>query len=98
MKHKSDALELFKEFLMEAECQLGKKLKVLRTNGSGKYFSREFIQYLKDSGIVHEKTNPDTPQENGVAEQVNRTLVTMMIVMLESVKSFVGCTTWPYAL
>jgi len=61
-------------------------------------FSTKFIQFLKSSGIVHEKTNPDTPQENGVAEQVNQTLVMMSITLLESIKSQIGCTTWPYAL
>ncbi len=98
MKKKSDALEAFKDFLMEAECQLGKKLKVLCTNGGGEYFSAEFIQYLKNSGIIHEKTNPNTPQENGMAECVNRTLVTMSIAMLKSTKSNIGHTAWPYAL
>ena len=77
---------------------MGQKLKVLRTDGGGEYFSGNFIRYLKDLGIVHESTNPDTPQENGVAERVNRTLVSMVVAMLESVKSKVGRTAWPYAL
>src|SRR5258708_35344885 len=42
--------------------------------------------------------NPHTPQENGVAERVNQTLVTMAIAMLKSVESKVGCTAWPYAI
>ncbi len=49
-------------------------------------------------GIIHKKTNPDTPQENGVAECVNRTLVRMAIAMLEGIKSVIGCTAWPYAI
>ncbi len=68
MKRKSDALDLFKDFLVEVEHQSGKKLKILCTDGGGKYFSTEFIQFLKSSSIIHEKTNPNTPQENGVAE------------------------------
>src|SRR5260370_30315941 len=98
MKKKSNALELFKDFLVEAECQSGKKLKVLHTDGGGEYFSTDFIQYLTSSGIVHEKTNPDTPQENGIAEWVNQTLVTMSIALLESIKTEIGHTAWPYAL
>jgi hypothetical protein len=43
-------------------------------------------------------TNPRTPQENGIAERVNRTLVTMTIMMLKSIESKVGQTAWPYAL
>src|SRR5258708_9608814 len=98
IKKKSNALNIFKDFLVESEHQTDKKLKIFHTNGGGEYFSNEFTQYLSDHGIIHEKTNLDTPQENGVAEWVNRTLVTMSIVMLESTKSFIGCTTWPYAL
>ena len=98
MKKKSEVLDIFKIFLMEAERQTGKKLKIFWTNGGGEYFSNEFIQYLEELGIVHEKTNPDTPQENGVVEQINWTLVTMSIAMLESAKSQIGHTAWPYAL
>src|SRR5260370_28383332 len=98
MKKKSEALEFFKDFLMEAEHQSGKKLKVLHTDGGGEYFSTDFIQYLKSSSIIHEKTNPDTPQENGIAEQVNQTLVMMSIVLLESIKTEIRHTAWPYAL
>jgi hypothetical protein len=98
IKRKSEALEQFKEFLSQSEQQLGKRLKVLCTDGGGEYFSTEFVEYLKAEGIVHEKTNPDTLQENGVAEHVNRTLVTMTIAMLESVKTVIGRTAWPFAL
>src|SRR5260370_31306375 len=98
MKKKSEALKIFKDFLMQAECQLSKKLKVLCTNGGGEYFSNDFIQYLNNVGIVHEKTNLDTPQENGVAKCVNRTLITMAIAMLEGAKSHVGQTSWPYTI
>jgi len=54
--------------LVESERQTDKKLKVFRTDGGGEYFSNDFIQYLSNHGIIHEKTNPDTPQENGVVE------------------------------
>jgi hypothetical protein len=98
MKNKSDALERFKEYLAEAERQTGCKLKILRTDGGGEYFSSEFATYLKNIGIIHEKTNPRTPQENGVAERVNKTLVIMAIAMLKSVESKVGKSAWPYAI
>src|SRR5260221_4075892 len=98
MKNKSDALEKFKEYLAEAERQTSCRLKTLRTYGGGEYFSSEFNSYLKSIGITHESTNPCTPQENGVAERVNRTLVTMAIAMLKSVESKVGRTAWPYTI
>ena len=49
-------------------------------------------------GILHEKTNPRTPQENGVAERVNWTLVTMTIAMLKCVEAQLGHSAWPYAI
>src|SRR5260370_19002853 len=98
MKKKSDALDSFKDFLAESKCQSGKKLKFLHTDGGGEYFSTDFIQFLTSSGIVHKKTNPNMPQENGMAECVNQTLVTMSIALLELIKTQIGCTAWPYAL
>jgi hypothetical protein len=98
MKRKSEALKQFKEFLPQSEQQSGRRLKVLCTDGRGEYFSTDFIEYLKEEGIVHEKTNPDMPQENGIAEQVNRALVTMTITMLESVKEIIGQSAWPFTL
>jgi len=97
-KKKSDALKTFKDFLVKSEHQTGHKLKIFQTDGGGEYFSNDFIQYLTNHGIVHEKTNLDTLQENGVAKHVNQTMVTMTIIMLEGIKSSIGHTAWPYAL
>ena len=82
MKAKSNALTKFKEYLTEAEHQSDSRLKIFRTDGRGEYFSTEFSTYLKEMGILHEKTNPRTPQENGIAERVNWTLVTMTIATI----------------
>ena len=56
-----------------------------RTNGTttnwnnslltGEYLSGEFKTYLKSKGIRHELTVPHTPEQNGVAERMNRTLM-----------------------
>ena len=52
----------------------GWKLKVLRSDNGGEYKSGEFDQYLKSEGIRHELTVPKSPQQNRVAEHLNRTL------------------------
>jgi len=52
MKHKSEALEKFKEFQNEVENQLGKKIKFLRSDRGGEYLSQEFDSHLKERGIV----------------------------------------------
>ena len=53
------------------------KLKVLRSDNGGEYTSGEFVEYLRSEGIRHELTVPKSPQQNGVAERLNRTLVEM---------------------
>ena len=58
MKHKSDAFERFKEFRHEVEKQTEKFIKVLRSDQGGEYLSREFLDYLKDNGIVSQWTPP----------------------------------------
>ena len=55
---------------MLRECQ-----KTLRTDNGGEYRSGEFSKYLRTEGIRHELTVPKTPEQNGVTEQFNRTLV-----------------------
>ncbi|KAI3720980.1 hypothetical protein L2E82_31980 [Cichorium intybus] len=75
IKHKSDTFEKFKEFKNEVENQLGKKIKMLRSDRGGEYLSIEFLDYLKECGIVSQLTPPRTPQLNGVAERRNRTLL-----------------------
>lgn len=58
------------------------KLKVLRSDNSGEYLSNEFKAYLAQHGIKHELTVAYTPQQNGVAERMNRTLLDLTRAML----------------
>lgn len=50
-------------------------IKKLRTDNGGEFLSTEFIEYCKSNGIQHQLTNAYTPQQNGVAERMNRTIV-----------------------
>lgn len=75
MKHKSEALEKFKEFEAATTNEAGRQIGVLRTDNGGEYLSVEFQDYLKQKGIKHQLTAPYSPQQNGVAERMNRTLV-----------------------
>ena len=73
MKWKSKAFEKFKEFRDEFENQLGKHIKVIRSDRGGEYLLGDFKDYLTENGIVSQLTTPGTPQQNGVAERRNRT-------------------------
>ena len=78
IKHKSEVFEKFKEYQILAERQTGHKLKILRTDLGGEYCSKQFDLYLSQNGIKHETTGGWTPQFNGIAERMNRTLMTMV--------------------
>ena len=74
LKHKSEVLSKFKEYIQLAENFTGNKLKCLKSDNGGEYTSRGFGQFCKQRGITHELTVPRNPQQNGIAERMNRTL------------------------
>jgi len=65
MKHKSESFEMFKRFRCEVEKQTGKSIKMLRSDRGGEYLSDNFIDYLKENGILSQWTPPGTPQQSG---------------------------------
>ncbi|GAU13535.1 hypothetical protein TSUD_346390 [Trifolium subterraneum] len=83
IKAKSDAFEVFKIFKTLVEKQSDKQIKVLRTYGGGEYTSKEFENYCKDQGIIHEVTAPYTPQHNGLAERRNKSILDMARSMVK---------------
>ncbi|GJR01646.1 retrotransposon protein, putative, ty1-copia subclass [Tanacetum coccineum] len=96
LKHKHEVFETFKVFQKEVENQLGKTIKSLRYDRGGEYMSQEFLDHLKEHGIIAHRTPPYTPQLNGVSERRNRTLLDMVRSMMSQTtlpKSF-----WDYAL
>ena len=77
IKNKSDVFKTFKIFKAAVELETGEKVKMLRSDNGGEYVNREFTEFLKQEGIRRQLTVPYTPQQNGIAERVNRTLVEM---------------------
>ena len=65
-----------------------KSVITLRTDNGGEYTSTQFKEYLKAKCIWHELTIPKTPQQNGVAECLNRTLVEMALLDAKLPKKF----------
>ncbi|RVW49665.1 Retrovirus-related Pol polyprotein from transposon TNT 1-94 [Vitis vinifera] len=66
------------KFRSEVEKQTGNSIKVLRSDRGGEYLSENFIDYLRENGILSQWTPPGTPQHNGVSERRNRTLLDMV--------------------
>jgi hypothetical protein len=84
LRTKDEALHHFKIYKAEVENQLNRKIKRLRSDRGGEYFSNEFARYCESVGIIHERTPPYSPQSNGVAERKNRTLEDLVNAMLGS--------------
>nr|GEY00451.1 hypothetical protein [Tanacetum cinerariifolium] len=64
LKHKHEMFETFKVFQKEVENQLGKTIKSLRSDHGGEYMSQEFLDHLKEHGIIAYHTPHYTPQKN----------------------------------
>ena len=96
MRHKSEAFDKFREYKAEAEKQLGVHIKQLRSDRGGEYLSGEFNSYLAQEGIISQLSSPGTPQQNGVSERRNRTLLDMVRSMLSY--SSLPESFWGYAL
>ena len=56
------------------ENQTGRKVKCLRTDNGTEYMNKEFLRFCEKHGIKRHFTVPRTPQQNGKAERLNRTL------------------------
>ncbi|KAK9020229.1 hypothetical protein V6N11_054719 [Hibiscus sabdariffa] len=96
MRHKSEALEKYKEFRNEVQNQHGKSIRALRSDRGGEYLSHEFDELLKECGIVSQLTPPGTPQWNGVSERRNQTLLDMVRSMMSH--SDLSISFWGHAL
>ena len=96
MQRKSETFGKFKEFRAEAEKQLGKNLKILRSDRGGEYLDTEFTDDLIENGIVSQLSAPGNPPQNGVAERRNRTLLDMVRSMLSY--SSLPVSFWGYDL
>jgi transposase InsO family protein len=88
LKSKDESLHYFKIYKTEVENQLERKIKRVRSDRGGEYFSNLFTLFCEEHGIIHERTPPYSPQSNGVAESKNRTLTDLVNTMLDTAGLF----------
>ncbi|KAL5831285.1 hypothetical protein ACOSQ4_016639 [Xanthoceras sorbifolium] len=74
LKKKSEVFDTFRKWKAMVENETGLKIKRLRSDNGGEYRDSRFREFCANSGIKMEKTVPMTPQQNGIAERMNRTL------------------------
>lgn len=86
LKEKSQAFEAFKIFKAMVEKEKGLKIKSMRSDRGGEFLSKDFIKYCENNGIRRFLTAPYSPQQNGVVERKNRTILNMVRSMLKNKK------------
>jgi len=79
---KDETFDSYRAFEAWLSTQYNAKIRRLRSDRGGEYLSTEFSEYLKKAGTVRNLTVHDTPEHNGVAERLNRTLLDKVRAML----------------
>lgn len=83
LKRKSEVSHIFKYYVAMSKNQFDCDIKKLRSDSGGEYMSNDFQAFFK--GILHERSCPGTPQQNGVPERKNRHILdTVRTILLES--------------
>lgn len=86
IKQKSQVFECFQKFKALVENQTDKKIKIFRSDGGGEFDNKQFTDLCEREGIMHQKTAPYTPQQNGMSERANRTIMEKVRCMLYGAK------------
>ncbi|KAH9779520.1 Integrase catalytic domain-containing protein [Citrus sinensis] len=96
LKSKDKVLEKFKRWKILVENQTGLKVKTPRTDNGLEYCNKLFEDFYEKNGIQRHKTVTYTPQQNGLTERMNRTLIKNVRCML--IYSKLPKTLWVEAL
>jgi transposase InsO family protein len=93
---KSEAFTVFKMFKNHVEKETGLCIHSLRTDRGGEFLSQEFAVFCDEHGIRRQLTAAYSPQQNGVSERKNRTIMNMVRSMLSAKK--IPKKFWPEAV
>lgn len=86
LKSRDEIGKVFKEYKLFVENQCNRKIKCIRTDNAKEYVGGDFAKTVKESGILHQTSVARCPQQNGIAERANRTLVEMTRCLLNDSK------------
>jgi transposase InsO family protein len=87
LQDKDETQKVLKKFLKIAQNEFDAKIKRIRSDNGTEFKNTQVEDYLDEEGIKHEFSAPYTPQQNGVAERKNRTLIEMARIMLDEYKT-----------
>ncbi|CAI7861019.1 unnamed protein product, partial [Closterium sp. NIES-54] len=94
LKAKGDVTKAIQEWAIEVCDDDKKRIKAIHSDGGGEFVNAELEKWMKTKGIKHDVTTPYTPQQNGAAERLNRTLVEAVHSLLQHSK--LGSEWWGF--
>jgi transposase InsO family protein len=87
LQDKSETQGTLKHFLRRSQNEFELKVKKIRSDNGSEFKNLQVEEFLEEEGIKHEFSAPYTPQQNGVVERKNRTLINMARTMLGEFKT-----------
>ncbi len=87
LQDKSETQGTLKRFLRRDQNKFELKVKKIRSDNGSEFKNLQVEEYLEEEGVKHEFSAPYTPQQNGVVERKNRTLIDMARMMLGEFKT-----------
>ncbi|KAJ9516325.1 hypothetical protein QJQ45_001050 [Haematococcus lacustris] len=75
MRSKAQVPSIVKQVIEQLETQSGQRCKAIRTDNGTEYVNKQMQQYCSDKGIIHQHSAPYSPEQNGAAERLNRTIM-----------------------
>jgi len=83
LQDKAEVASIFKKFAKNAQNQFDVKIKKIRSDKGKDFDNTNIEEYCDEVGIKHEFSSTYTPQQNGIVERKNRTLITLARTMLD---------------
>jgi hypothetical protein len=80
---KSEVVSIFKKFAKKAQNEFNCKIKKIRSDNRKEFDNTNIHEYCDEIGIKHEVSATYTPQQNGVVERKNMTLITLARTMID---------------
>jgi transposase InsO family protein len=87
LQEKSQTQDTLKRSLRLAKNEFGLRIKKIRSDNGTEFKNSQIEVFLEEEGIKHQFSSPYTPQQNGVVERNNRTLLDMARTMLDEYKT-----------
>jgi hypothetical protein len=82
LNSKAEVAEELKKIMVGMEVQTGRVVRRIRSDNGTEFIKRDLTDWLRERGTAHDRSAPGNPQQNGVAERNNRTVVERVRTML----------------